>query len=177
MPEQIVIVEYDPHWPELFEKLRTPVTEVLGNLALVIEHVGSTSVPGLPAKPIIDMDVVVESTDHIRAATLGLATLGYVHEGNLGISGREAFLWPPSTPRHHLYVCPRNSKELHRHLSFRDYLIKHPDEAHRYAQLKRELAQKFTNDRKAYTDAKSEYIQTITEQALHDGGCSFSQLF
>jgi GrpB-like predicted nucleotidyltransferase (UPF0157 family) len=90
MPEKIVIVEYEPHWPELFAKLRTPVAEVLGNLALVIEHVGSTSIPGLPAKAIIDMDVVVESTDHIRAATLRLATLGYVHEANLGISGREA---------------------------------------------------------------------------------------
>ncbi len=172
MPEQIVIVEYDPNWPSLFKKLQTPVAEVLGESALAIEHVGSTSVPGLAAKPIIDMDVVVASTDYIRATTLALATLGYVHEGDLGIEGREAFLWPSNTPRHHLYVCPRDSKELRRHLSFRDYLIKHSDEAHRYARLKLELAHLFASDRKAYTDAKSEYIQMITERALHDLGAT-----
>ncbi|MEH1836533.1 MAG: GrpB family protein [Nostoc sp.] len=168
MPEQIVIVEYDPSWPSLFEKLKTPVAEILGESALAIEHVGSTSVPGLAAKPIIDMDVVVPSTACIRATILALATLGYEHQGDLGIKGREAFLWPSNTPRHHLYVCPRDSKELRRHLLFRDYLIKYSSEAHRYALLKRELAQKFASDRQAYTDAKSEYIQMITERALHD---------
>jgi len=170
MPQPIIIVDYDPDWPKLFEELRTPIASVLGGLALTIEHVGSTSVPGLAAKPIIDMDVVVESTSHIPPAIERLATLGYVHEGNLGIPGREAFLWPPSTPRHHLYVCPRDSEALRHHLSFRNYLIKHPDEAQRYRLLKRELAEKFRNDREAYTNAKDEYIQAITDLGLHDVG-------
>ncbi len=168
MPQPIIIVDYDPGWPKLFEELRTPVASVLGSLALAIEHVGSTSVPFLAAKPIIDMDVVVESTSHISSAIERLATLGYLHKGNLGIPGREAFLWPPSTPCHHLYVCPRDSVALQRHLSFRNYLIKHPDEAHRYGLLKRKLAVKFRNDREAYTNAKDEYIQAIIDLGLQD---------
>lgn len=168
MSEPIVIVDYDPYWPKLFEQIRTLVANVLGDLALTIEHVGSTSVPGLPAKPIIDMDVVVASTTLLPTVIARLAMLGYVHEGDKGISGRAAFVWPPSTPRHHLYVCPWDSEALRRHLAFRDYLLKHPDEAQRYGRLKQELAEKFRNDRSAYTNAKDEYIQTITNQGMHD---------
>ncbi len=102
MPEPIIIVDYNPHWTKLFEELRVPVASVLGDLALTIEHVGSTSVPRLPAKPIIDMDVVVTSTAHI------------------------------------LYVCAKDSEALRRHLSFRNYLLKHPDEVQRYGRLKQE---------------------------------------
>jgi GrpB-like predicted nucleotidyltransferase (UPF0157 family) len=172
MPEPIIIVDYDPYWSKLFEELRAPVAAVLGDLALAIaiEHIGSTSVPGLAAKPIIDMDVVVASTAHIPTAIKRLATLGYVHEGDQGISGREAFVWPPSTPRHHLYVCARDSEALRRHLSFRDYLLKHPDEVQRYGRLKQELAEKFRNDREAYTNAKDEYIQAIANRGMHDVG-------
>jgi len=168
MSAPIVIVDYDPYWPKLFEELRTPVANVLGDLALAIEHVGSTSVPELAAKPIVDMDVVVASTTQLGAVITRLATLGYVHEGDLGISGREAFVWPPSTPRHHLYVCPKDSMALRRHLAFRDYLLKHPDEVQRYGRLKQELAEKFRNDRSAYTNAKDEYIQMITNRAMYD---------
>ncbi|WP_442938325.1 GrpB family protein [Nostoc sp.] len=116
----------------------------------------------------IDMDVVVATAAHIPKVIERLATLGYVYEGDKGIRGREAFLWPPNTPRHHLYVCPRESQPLQRHLLFRDYLLKHPDEAHFYACLKRELALKFASDREAYTNAKTAYIQTITEQTLYE---------
>lgn len=168
MSQPIIIVDYDPAWPKLFKELRTPVARVFGDLALTIEHVGSTSVPGLAAKPIIDMDIVVESASYISKATERLATLGYLHQGNLGILGREAFLCPPSTPCHHLYVCPKDSVALRRHLSFRNYLIKHPDQAQRYGLLKRQLAVKFSNDREAYTNAKDEYIQAITDLGLRD---------
>ena len=168
MSEPIIIVDYEPHWSILFQELRIPVADVLGDLALTIEHVGSTSVPGLPAKPIIDMDVVVATAAHIPKVIERLATIGYEYEGDKGIRGREAFVWPPNTPRHHLYVCPRESLALQSHLLFRDYLLKHPDEAHSYACLKRELALKFASDREAYTNAKTVYIQTITERALSE---------
>ena len=168
MSEPITIVDYDPQWPILFEQLRIPVANVLGDLASSIEHVGSTSVPGLPAKPIIDMDVVVATAARIPHVIERLATLGYVYEGDKGIRGREAFVWPPNTPRHHLYVCPRESLALQRHLLFRNYLLKHLDEAHSYACLKRELALKFASDREAYTNAKTVYIQKITERALYE---------
>lgn len=166
MPKPIIIVDYNPYWPQLFEELRATVAGVLGDFALTIEHVGSTSVPGLAAKPIIDMDVVVESASHIPSAIERLATLGYLHLGDLGISGREAFTCPPEPPHHHLYVCPKDSIALQRHLSFRNYLLQHSDEAQRYGHLKQELAEKFRNDREAYTNAKDEYIQTITNRGM-----------
>src|SRR6516165_10752214 len=105
MPEPVIIVDYDSRWPDLFEELRVPVVAALGDLVIVVEHIGSTAVPGLAAKPIIDMDVVVPSVADIPEAIGRLATLGYVHRGDLGIAGREAFTAPAGTPRHHLYMC------------------------------------------------------------------------
>src|SRR5258707_11678358 len=105
----IVVVDYDPAWPSTFEMLRSRAWEVVGDFALSIEHVGSPSVPGLAAKPIIDMSVVVTSPTEISLAVTRLATLGYVHRGDLGIVGREAFHLPAGLPAHHLYVCPQDS--------------------------------------------------------------------
>jgi GrpB-like predicted nucleotidyltransferase (UPF0157 family) len=129
MPGAVIIVDYDPHWPDLFKELRAPVVAELGDLAVGVEHVGSTAVPGLAAKPIIDMDVVVPSVADIPEAIRRLAVLGYVHRGDLGIAGREAFTSPAGKPRHHLYVCSLGSEELRRHRSLRDYLLTHPDDA------------------------------------------------
>src|SRR3974390_1457583 len=120
MPEPVIIVKYDPGWPSLFEELRAPVLAALGDLVVTVEHVGSTAVPGLAAKPIIDMDVVVPTVSEIPEAIVRLAALGYIHRGDLGIPGREAFTAPADKPRHHLYVCSPDSSELRRHLSFRD---------------------------------------------------------
>ena len=115
MPEPVIIVDYDPHWPDHFEELRAPVVASLGYLAVIVDHVGSTAVPGLAAKPIIDMDVVVPSVTDIPEAIERLAILGYVHRGDLGIPGREAFISPAEKPRHHLYLVAIGSEELRRH--------------------------------------------------------------
>jgi GrpB-like predicted nucleotidyltransferase (UPF0157 family) len=96
----IIIVEYDPHWPDVFDELRAPVVAALGDLAVSVEHVGSTAVPGLAAKPIIDMDAVVPSVVHVPKAIERLALLGYAHRGDLGIPGREAFTSPSGKPAH-----------------------------------------------------------------------------
>ena len=137
---RIVIVEYNPDWPSLFQELSIPVKNVLGEIAVAIEHIGSTAVPGLAAKPIIDMDVVIPSRSDLSAAVARLAILGYTHQGDLGISGREAFLAPASKPEHHLYVCPVDGEELRRHRLFRDELIAHPETAGRYATIKKDAA-------------------------------------
>src|SRR6516164_2274324 len=144
MPETVIIVDYDPHWPDLFEELRAPVAAALGDLVVSVEHIGSTAVPGLEAKPIIDMDVVVPSVADIPEAIRRLATLGYIHRGDLGITGREAFTSPAGKPRHHLYLCATDSAELRRQRSFRDYLMTHPDDAKAYETLKKVAAQRFT---------------------------------
>src|SRR6266540_5229473 len=87
----VVVVEYDPEWPRVFERIRAAVAPALGGVAVAIEHVGSTSVSGLAAKTIIDVDVVVPTVADVAVAIERLATLGYVHRGDLGIPGREAF--------------------------------------------------------------------------------------
>ena len=122
----IEVVDYDPSWPALFEDIAAPLRAVfVGGLLTRIEHVGSTSVPGLPAKPIIDIDVVIPSRADLPEAIARLATLGYVHQGDLGITSRKSFRQPEITPRHNLYVCAEDSPELRRHLAFRDYLRAH----------------------------------------------------
>jgi GrpB-like predicted nucleotidyltransferase (UPF0157 family) len=169
MPEPVVIVDYDPHWPELFEELRASVSAALGDLVIVVEHVGSTAVPGLAAKPIIDMDLVVPAASDIREAIVRLATLGYIHRGDLGIPGREAFISPAATPKHHLYVCARDSGELRRHRSFRDYLLTHPDDARAYAEIKKAAALRFADDRAGYTEAKTSFVKAILQRASGGG--------
>jgi GrpB-like predicted nucleotidyltransferase (UPF0157 family) len=122
MPTLLVIKEYDPQWPILFEELRVKFSEALGSMVSAIEHVGSTSVPGLAAKPIIDLDVLLASTAYLPETIRRLATLGYEHEGDLGIAGREAFRTPPNLFPHHLYVCLPNYEEFRRHILLRNSL-------------------------------------------------------
>ena len=170
--QTVVVVDYDPAWPRLFESLRDRIASALGPMAVAIEHVGSTSVPNMPAKPIIDMDVVVSAED-VSAAAAAIEALGYRHEGNLGIDGREAFRWCADFPDHHLYLCPEGSPALRRHTLFRDYLRTHPDEALDYAKQKRELAALHHADRSKYQDAKAGFIdrlvQKAEEAARHNG--------
>ncbi|MBA3376455.1 MAG: GrpB family protein [Actinobacteria bacterium] len=100
MPDPIVIVDYDPAWPLEFERLRERAAAALGDIAVAIEHVGSTAVVGVAAKPVIDLVIVVEPED-VQDAVEGLTAIGYVHRGNLGVEGREAFDVPEGEPRHH----------------------------------------------------------------------------
>jgi GrpB-like predicted nucleotidyltransferase (UPF0157 family) len=161
--QSVIMAEYDSEWPARFEALRDRIATALGPLALAIEHVGSTSVPGMCAKPIVDLDVVVRPED-IAAAIAAVEALGYRHEGNLGVEGREAFRWVAEFPEHHLYVCPRGSPALERHLLIRDYLRRHPDEARQYAQLKKQLAQKYHGNRTKYQAAKAEFVDAMMEK-------------
>jgi GrpB-like predicted nucleotidyltransferase (UPF0157 family) len=155
------IVEPDPRWPSLYEQLRDRAVAALGDLVVRVEHVGSTSVPGLGAKPVIDLDVVIRSRDDLPEAIRRLAAYGWEHIGDLGITGREAFSRPPGLPTANLYVCAEDSDELRRHCAFRDYLRAHPDEAAAYERLKRELAARFSDDVDSYAEAKSEFVQRI----------------
>jgi GrpB-like predicted nucleotidyltransferase (UPF0157 family) len=160
-PDPVVIADYDPSWPARFAELRNRLGAALGPLAVDIEHVGSTAVPGLAAKPIIDLDIVIATRDDLPAVIERLRPLGYDHEGDLGVPGREAFTSPPGRPPHHLYVCPAGSPALARHLAVRDLLRADPEAAGAYATLKRSLAARFRHDRVAYTDAKSAFLDAL----------------
>lgn len=161
----IVVVEYDPHWATTFEQLRLNIWPAVADVAISVEHVGSTSVPGLAAKPIIDMTVVVPAAADVPTAISCLRTLGYVHRGNLGVEGREAFQAPGSLPRHHLYLCASNSLALRNHLVVRDYLRAHPEIARQYGDLKRRLAEQYSEDIDAYTEGKRQLILRVLDEA------------
>ena len=166
MANPVIIEDYDPCWPQLFEMLRSRVSAVLNELAISIEHVGSTAVPGLAAKPIIDIDVLLRSSTDLPVVIRKLAELGYEHKGDLGVSGREAFRANAAAFQHHLYVCPPGSREYDRHIAFRNYLRAHVADANAYALLKRELARKFGSDREGYNQAKSEFVQRILQRTF-----------
>ena len=161
--ETVQVVPYDPNWPSEFEAVRRELSQALGPLALSIEHVGSTSVPGLCAKPILDIDVVMENYDVFPQVLDALAKIGYRHEGNLGIPEREAFCYTGKDHlrKHHLYVCPASSPELHRHLTFRDYLRTHPQDAAQYGRVKKTAAKLYPRDIDSYLRYKSACIRQI----------------
>ncbi|HTW85229.1 MAG TPA: GrpB family protein [Candidatus Sulfotelmatobacter sp.] len=156
--EPVVVVDYDPAWPATFAVLRDRLATVLGDLAAGIEHIGSTAVPGLAAKPIIDLDVVLRRASDFARAAERLERIGYTHLGDLGIIERAAFRAPPGSPRHHLYVCPAGAPALRAHLALRDTLRAEPALLAAYADLKRSLAAQFRDDRDAYAEGKTAFI-------------------
>lgn len=162
---QVVVRDYDPQWPRDFETLCARVWPVVEDFALAIEHVGSTSVPGLAAKPIIDLDVVVRSQEGVLMTVDRLIAINYAYRGNLGIEGREAFRAAVNEPAHNLYVCRSDSAALRDHLVFRDYLRAHPEAAGAYARLKRDLARQFHDDVDLYAQAKTDFITGVLEAA------------
>lgn len=161
----IIVTDYDPHWPQAFEELRSKVWEAVQGVATAIEHVGSTAVPGLAAKPVIDIDVVVRSEADVPAAIQRLGTIGYVHRGNLGVDGREAFTSPTSWPRHHLYLCRAGGTALANHLAVRDSLRARPDLAQEYGELKKHLAVQFPHDSDRYTAGKTDILLRVLREA------------
>ncbi|HEX8508451.1 MAG TPA: GrpB family protein [Propionibacteriaceae bacterium] len=146
MPDPIVIVDYDPEWPLVFARLRDRERAAMAELPHRIEHIGSTSVTQLAAKPIIDLVVIVSPTD-VSEAIARLVSIGYEHQGSLGVEGRDAFKGLTDDPPHHLYLSPTDSEDLRAQLTFRDRLRADPELAARYATLKRSLATRFRNDR------------------------------
>ena len=159
----VVVLPYDAAWKTAFAAIKSELEKALGDLAIAIEHVGSTSVEGLAAKPCIDVDVVIRDYAVFDAVVARLAAIGYVHEGDLGIAEREAFAYAdkPHLMKHHLYVCPRDSRELHRHITFRDFLRANPDAAMRYGAVKETAAKLFPEDIDGYIRYKSPCIEEI----------------
>ncbi len=160
----MIVTEYDPQWPILFEQLKNEIWPVVQPFAHFIEHVGSTSVPGLPAKPIIDVDVVVKDSEATELAIRALHSVGYIHRGNLGVKGREAFHNPQGQRWYHLYVCLAEGEAFLNHLIFRDYLRKDSNARDRYGQLKQRLAQQFPQSIDLYIEGKTPFILEILAQ-------------
>ena len=135
---KVTVLPYDSAWKTAFEEIRKEIEEAVGDLIVGMEHVGSTSVEGMSAKPCIDMDVVIPDYTVFDNVVDRLKVIGYFHEGDLGIPGREAFRYSGKQhlQNHHLYVCPQDSVELHRHITFRNFLRNHPEAIKKYSAVK-----------------------------------------
>ena len=168
----IIVTDYDEAWPQSFAQIRAYLWPSVQDLATTIEHVGSTAVPGLAAKPIIDIDIVIPAATPIGEMVKRLEPLGYEHRGDLGIAGRDAFRQQNALPTHHLYVCPAGSIGLQNHLIVRDYLRAHPEVRQAYGDLKKRLAVDFPTDIDRYVDGKTDLILAI----LQTGSLSAAQL-
>lgn len=168
MSGPVVIVDYDPHWPVLYEQEKGRIVSAIGPKVLAIEHVGSSAVPGLGAKPIIDIMVAVRRLSDAEECIESLLSIGYeyVPEYNEIIPERRYFHKGPAEARtHHLHMVELTSEFWERHLLFRDFLRRRPQEAKRYWELKKELAERFRSDREAYTEAKSAFIESAVARA------------
>lgn len=154
MRAPIEIRDYDPDWPVLFQRESAALRAACGDLLSEIHHIGSTAVPGLAAKPVIDILVVLDRDADGLSCVAPMARLGYEYRGANGIDGRHYF--NKGRPHsHHVHMLVRGHAEITRMLQFRDHLRSHPDAAREYEALKRQLAQRFAGDRQAYTEAKT----------------------
>jgi GrpB-like predicted nucleotidyltransferase (UPF0157 family) len=165
MRSPAVVVPYDSQWPEQFAALQRRVDAALSTIAHQTIHVGSTAVPGLAAKPIIDLDVVVPDRSLLAPAITALEAAGWRHKGDLGIPGREAFEPVPGPAYHHLYLVLAGSPAHQDHVDLRDYLRAHPAERERYAALKRTLEPLLGTDRDAYVTGKAGLVTELLERA------------
>ena len=164
--ESVHIVSYDPRWPELFELERACLQAVAGEWVEAIEHVGSTAVPGLDAKPVVDVVAGVRSLREVDRFVHRLAGIGYESRGEAGVAGRLFFRKLQDGRRvFHLHVTGTDHAFWENHLLFRDYLRAHPGTAGEYARLKHELAVRFRDDRESYTRAKTEFIERVVARA------------
>ncbi len=172
----MILAPYNSEWPAEFAALQRVYMNSLGKLVLCVEHVGSTAVPNLRAKPTLDIDIVMPSYDVFPDIVAHLRKLGYTHNGDQGISEREAFkpldnLAPYTLPprewmSHHLYVCPANSLELRRHLIFRDVLRAQGNLRQEYEKRKLDIVDRSGGDRKVYAEIKEIECRDFIESVL-----------
>ncbi len=157
----IELVPYDPQWPAQFEKEAAQLLPILEDHLVEIHHIGSTSIPGLMAKPLIDMMPVVYDLNKVDGINEEMEAMEYICMGELGIPGRRFFCKSLEKRTHNVHVFQQGDPNVDRHLKFRDVLRQHPELSEEYAQLKMELAKANQDDRRAYTDGKTEFIRRV----------------
>ena len=169
--QPIEVVDYDPRWPLRYQRERDRIAAALGEHAVAIEHVGGTAVPGLPAKPVIDIMVGVPDIERAGQAVAGLINLGYQYVPELESQLPERRYFRRGTPEtHHVHMVAVSSDFWEEHLLFRDYLRTHPQAAEEYGKLKRGLASRFRFDRDAYRAGKLPFIDTVVDAARREAG-------
>ena len=163
---KIEVVEYDPIWPHLFETERSLLFRTLGNVALGIHHIGSTAIPGLAAKPTIDILVEVTDVVALDAFNANMRAIYYEPKGESGILGRRYFKKGGINRTHNIHAFARTDSNVTRYIAFRDYLRAHPEVACEYAKLKNDVATKCDNDIVRYCDGKDAYVKRVEGDAI-----------
>ena len=163
--KNVIVLSHDSNWSHEFEKIKVYLEKALENTIIGIDHVGSTSIEGLAAKPIIDLDIIIESYNNFEEVKSRLQGLGYYYEGDLGIKNRQAFAYDEKQKSqfmtHHLYVCPKYSDELKRHLAFCNYMKTHKEDIAKYSEVKLQAAKLYPTDIDSYVEYKSPCITEI----------------
>jgi len=170
LPNTLIVLPYDPNWATEFERIRDYLMEQIGDLVIEIKHTGSTSVPGLAAKPIIDIIAVMESYAIFPTIVSRLKKVGFQHEGDGGIKEREVFkrLIPDDFMDYHLYVCPKDSEENRRQTIFKNALLKNKEIADAYGKLKMQLIDEVNGDRVLYTILKTDFILGVIKKTIQE---------
>ncbi|MGD1818016.1 MAG: GrpB family protein [Pleomorphochaeta sp.] len=163
---KVEVVGYDPDWPLRFEQEKRLLVKRLGAVAKAVHHIGSTSVEGLAAKPIIDIILEVTSLDALDATKHELEALGYEGMGEFGIVGRRYFRKGKEERTHQIHAFAVGDENIARHLAFRDYLKAHPAAKAEYEALKCRLAKNCNNDIEAYCDGKDSFVKLHEANAL-----------
>ena len=165
--EQIIeVLPYDSTWIKQFEDEASLVKPIFAENFIAIHHIGSTSIPGLSAKPTIDIILEVKNIDLVDDCNPRMIKLGYEAWGEYNIPGRRFFLKGKNKRTHHVHTFQTDSPDIARHLYFRDYLIAYPNEAKEYAHLKMKLANQFSHDRRAYVLGKEEFVKALEKKAI-----------
>lgn len=163
---KVVLDEYNDEWERIYKEEEKKLNKLIGKYVIKIEHVGSTAIPGLIAKPIIDMGIAVEDLNKNLDYIEILKNNGYEYRDDNGIKGERLFKKINNgLTTHFIHIVEIKSKRWHDFITFRDYLLSHPEEIKTYADLKKSLEKKYANDRKQYTASKNKYISEIIEQA------------
>lgn len=162
---KIEIIPYDENWKKLYEIEKQLLRSILGDHLVEIHHIGSTSIPNIMAKPIIDILIEAVDIEKIDALNQKFIEYGYEPKGENGIASRRYFQKGGDERTHHVHIFPFGHPEVRRHLAFRDYLIAHPDEAGRYEDLKAKLAKQYVYDPQKYNEGKSKLVQELDQKA------------
>ncbi len=178
MPQHITVLNYDPEWPLKYERERKAIAEILDGNGISIYHIGSTSVPGLAAKPIIDMMAVVRSLEKVDDARGKFSELGYEYLGEFGIAGRRYFRKGGDERTHQIHIFQADDwNNIGRHLAFRDYMRTHEKERAEYAKIKTALAQRFPYDIDGYCDGKDAFVREMEKRALLEYDGTWDRLY
>jgi len=164
----VIIADYDPQWPAQYEEEKERILGLIEDKVVAIEHIGSTAVPGLGAKPIIDITIAVQRLADAEECIEPLAIIGHEYhpEGEVGFPERRFFhKGAPEVPTYHLHMVELTSDFWERHLLFRDFLRAHPEVAEQYYELKKGLAAEYGEDREGYTEAKTSFIEGVVARA------------